>query len=131
MIRGPAQKETAPAVVYSSLLNGVATNLLCQLPSQIIDKDVQELEVILNDLYIQAYQNNWPTDLQEAVLEALSRASELCDGINKGRPGKPRGKEFFRSIKRFVRLLQMIAIFLDEPAEDPSYLKVDIRMQNP
>jgi hypothetical protein len=126
MIRPSHTKDENQVIVYSSLLNGVANNLLGQLPSQVMDTDVIELEGMLNELYRKAYQEDWPTDLQEAVLEALCRASELSDGIQKGRQGRPRGKEFFRSIKKFVRLLQMIAIFMDEPVESRCFLQEDM-----
>jgi len=108
-------------VVYSSLLNEIAFNLLEKIPSEICDAHVLQLERTLNTLYSRSYQEDWHSDLQNAILDALCLASELSDDIKcaKNRSSaRARKKDFFKAIKRLVRLIHMIAIFVDEAPTD-------------
>jgi len=99
---------------YSKLLTDIAENLLKIAPSRIQDEDIWKLEKVLNNLYATAHFGSWPSDLQEATLEALSRASELCDVLKRTKSAVPRSRVFFKTIKEFIPLFQVMAVYLEE-----------------
>jgi hypothetical protein len=95
---------------YENLLSQIANNLLILLPSQFTEADILELEKILNELYGYSYARDWPLKLQEAILEALSRASELSYLIQNSDENIER--KFFKTLKQLAPILYMISAHL-------------------
>ena len=96
---------------YSSLFQQTAANLLAMRPSLITDRDVLNLEILLNEAYLYAIQYEWSVDLQNAILDGLAHVTELND-IAQRNPDQPRNRYFYRNIKKLVSFLQIVAVFL-------------------
>lgn len=103
-----------PRDYYSRFLDQIAVNLLYLPPWKVKDEELVELENVLNDMNTQAYIEKWPADLQNAILQALSRAAELHDqrAFSEGRA--PRDRKYFLTLKKFPAQLQMIAAYIDD-----------------
>jgi hypothetical protein len=96
---------------YCRLLSQVADNLISLVPSRFADEDIFELEKLLNELYAVAYMENWSLELQNAILEALGRASELNYLIQK--TDAYLDSSFFKMLKQFSSILYMISAHVE------------------
>ena len=102
-----------PIAAYEPLLSHLADYFMSTLPSNLDDAYILAIEQLLNELYLRAHEEAWPTNLQEALLETVSMAGELGYIIKKRPFGKQRTKEFFRTVKQLGTLLQLLIIYID------------------
>ena len=98
---------------YSMLLGGIADNLIGLIPSQFMEKDILELERVLNEIYVISYLETWPLNVQNALLDALSRASELNYTIGREGQDKKIDRSFFKTLKQFAQILYMLSAHLE------------------
>jgi hypothetical protein len=96
---------------YSRILSQVADNLICLIPSRFVEDDIFELERLLNELYAVAYLENWSLDMQNAILDALGKASEL--GYLIQNPNRNPDFNFFKTLKQFASVLYMLSAHVD------------------
>jgi hypothetical protein len=82
-------------------------------PSEVDEKDLLTLEQFLNSLYLEERRQKLPSDIEEAILDALVLASALSSKI-KRMPDQPRDAEYYRTIKKLARHLGLIDYYLDD-----------------
>lgn len=79
---------------YLHSLDEYIEKLIAIVPTNISDNEVLNLESLLNDIYRYQLDLNGSTDLENAIIDALSQASELSDRIKK-KPTLFRETSFF------------------------------------
>jgi hypothetical protein len=80
------------------------------LPSEITEAEILVLEKLINDLYLDMIEKQYPQDLEDAVIDALGLTSALVDEINRNK-NQNRSPEFFKTIKRLANLLKLIQYY--------------------
>lgn len=101
---------------YLALLEAYSEKLVTAVPTNLPDDEIVELEGFLNDLYQYHLGLGGSTDLEDAIIQALSQASELAYKVKKN-PKAARDSAFFSSLKKLPRLLKVIRFYLEEPQE--------------
>lgn len=99
--------------VETSSLKDFAEILDQRPPSEVDDKDLLALEQFLNSLYLEERRKKLPSDIEEAILDALVLSSTLSSNI-KRMPDQPRDADFYRIIKKLASHLSLIDYFLDD-----------------
>lgn len=87
----------------------IADYLIGIIPNQFSNKDICELEGVLNEIYRLSYIEAWPLEIQEGLLEALGRASELSYLANRNKLNSC----FFVILKQFPSILYMLAVHIE------------------
>ena len=98
---------------YLHSLDKYIEKLITIVPTDISDNEILNLESLLNDVYRYQLDLHGSTDLEDAIIEALSQASELSDRIKKN-PNLVRDTGFFSSLKKLPRLLKVIRFYLED-----------------
>jgi hypothetical protein len=80
------------------------------LPSEIKNDEIFALEKSINDLYFYVIEKQYPPELEEAVIDALSLTSSLVDEIRENK-SNIKGPNFFRTIKHLANLLKLICYY--------------------
>ena len=101
---------------YLQLLDEFSEKLVTTVPTSIPDSEILELEGMLNDLYQYHMNLGGAADLEDAIIQALSQASELSYKIKKN-PKAARDSSFFSLLKKLPRLLKVIRFYLEESQE--------------
>lgn len=96
---------------YLISLDKIVEKLITVLPTDISDDEILNLERLLNDIYRNQLDLHESIDLESAIIEALSQASELSDRIKKNL-ALVRDASFFLSLKKLPRLLRVIRLYL-------------------
>jgi hypothetical protein len=76
------------------------------MPSEFEDEVIFETELLLNQLYAEAVNQDLPIDIQEIILETLSKSSFLSHGI---KYRSERNVDFFKTAKVLGRTIRFIA----------------------
>jgi hypothetical protein len=95
---------------YLPLLQALASYYQQTVPSAIEDRIVLETESVLNRLYETAQLEFTDPEIQELILEALSKSGSLSYNIKRGSSINP---EYFRTIKILGRTIGIIANHLE------------------
>jgi hypothetical protein len=98
---------------YVYLLQSLSENLFTRLPSEITDEEIYSLESLLNEMYYQSNKENWASDIQDAILSALSQVSSLCYEM-KQQAEKKRDIRAIKTIKQFATLFQLLAFYIQQ-----------------
>jgi len=104
------------AAHYLQLLDKYSEKLVTIVPTNIPDSEILELEGFLNDLYQYHLRLGNSADLDDAIIQALSQASELSYKIKKG-SDFTRDSSFFSLLKKLPRLLKVIRLYLEDHQE--------------
>jgi hypothetical protein len=98
---------------YACLLQNFSENLFARLPSEITDEEIYSLESLLNEMHYQSNKENWTSDIQDAILSALSQVSSLCYEM-KQQTEKKRDIHAIKTIKQFATLFQLLAFYIQQ-----------------
>lgn len=102
------QLSDKPLKDHRGVLEGLGNYFQRTRPSAIDDKYILEVEGLLNEVYLQAIDEGWSSDLEEHALEALSMNAELSRAINSNSGGE-HDKDFFKTIKRLGKTLLLFS----------------------
>ena len=97
--------DSSSAHEYRSLLKALADYYQQTVPSAIEDQVVLATELLLNRFYEASYAQFIDSEIQELILEALSKAGSLSYNI---RRGTSINTEYFRTMKILGRTLSII-----------------------
>ena len=98
---------------YLQVLDNYIEKLVTSVPSDIPDSEIIDLENILNEIYQYHLNLGGSADLNDAIVQALSQASELSYKIKKS-PNLIRDSSFFSILKKMPRLLKVIRLYLED-----------------
>jgi|CXWL01.1.fsa_nt_gi hypothetical protein len=100
-LRGKSLKD------HQRLIQGLGQYFRITLPSNLNDAYILEVEQLLNGLYVQADNENWPQEIKTTVLDALTKVGFLSDTIKRG-SGGARNPEFFEKAKQLGDVLLLV-----------------------
>ncbi len=107
-----SQDQSDMPQAYAARLKEEAQYLFTILPSDVDPDRILKLEEFLNDMYYQAYLQNWPEDIKKALLTTLSQAGELCYKIKNMQRKSIFNAGALKTIKQFAHQFEVLSYFL-------------------